>query len=49
MKMHFDKKLIETALLIFALTTILWCSVFGYVISKIDSDYKIKIEKLKTK
>jgi hypothetical protein len=41
-----DKKTIEFALLIFALTTIMWCTAFAYMIGKIDKDYKQKIELL---
>lgn len=39
-----DKKQIEYALLVFALTTIMWCIAFAWVIGKIDKDYKQQIE-----
>lgn len=42
-----DKKEIEFGLLIFAVTTILWCTAFGYMIGKIDRDYKQEIKILK--
>jgi hypothetical protein len=44
-----DKKLIETALLVFALTTIMWCTAFAWMIGKIDKDYKHRIELLEQK
>jgi len=44
-----DKKLIEYALLVFALTTIIWFTAFAYIIGKIDKNYKHKIELLKQK
>lgn len=41
-----DKKQIEFALLVFVLTTIMWCTAFAWTIGKIDSDYKQRIELL---
>ena len=44
-----DKKQIEYALLVFALTTIMWCTAFAWMIGKIDKDYKHRIELLEQK
>jgi hypothetical protein len=38
------KKPIEYGLLIFALTTIMWCTAFAWMIGKVDQDYKYKIK-----
>jgi len=43
------KKPIEYGLLIFALTTIMWCTAFAWMIGKIDLDYKNRIELLEQK
>jgi hypothetical protein len=44
-----DKKLIEYTLLVFALTTIIWCTTFAWMIGKIDKDYTHRIELLEQK
>ena len=44
-----DKKSIEHALLVFALSTIMWCTAFALMIGKIDKDYKHRIELLEQK
>ena len=44
-----DKKEIEYAFLVFALTTIMWCTAFSLMIGKIDKDYKQRIEILEQK
>ena len=44
-----DKKQIEYALLVFALTTIMWCTAFAWMLGKIDKDYKQRIEILEQK
>jgi len=44
-----DKKTTEYALLVFAITTIMWCTVFAWIIGKIDRDYKQRIELLEQK
>ena len=44
-----DKKQIEYALLVFALTSIMWCTVFAWMIGKIDRDYKNRIDILEQK
>lgn len=44
-----NKKVIEKMLLVFALTTIMWCTMFGYVIGVIDEAHKTEIIKLKNK
>jgi len=44
-----DKKSIENVLLVFGLTTIMWCTAFAWMIGKIDKDYKNRIELLEQK
>lgn len=39
-----DRKSIEFGLLVFAITTIMWCFSFSYMIGKISRDYEQKIE-----
>ena len=44
-----DKKQIEYAFLTFALTTIMWCIIFAWIIGKIDKTHNQQIEILKQK
>jgi len=44
-----EKKAIEYALLVFALTTIMWCTMFSWIIGKINKDYNHRIELLEQK
>lgn len=40
---------IECTLLVFVLTTIMWCTAFAWIIGKIDKDYKHTIDLLEQK
>lgn len=44
-----DKRQIEYALLVFALTTIMWCTAFAWIIGKLDKNYEQRIEDLEHK
>lgn len=39
-------KNVEYMILVFAVTTIVWCIVFSFIIAKIDYDHNQKIELL---
>lgn len=49
MHLFIMKMNIEFFLLGFALTTIMWCVMFGFVIAKISKDCEQKIEQFKKK
>ena len=42
------EKEINLGLLIFAITTIMWCVIFSYIIGKIDGNHRLEVENLKS-
>lgn len=43
-----ERRDIEFGLLMFAISTILWCGVFSFIIGTMDRKYKSDIEQMKT-
>lgn len=38
------KRELETALLVFAITSIIWCATFAYILGEVSREYEAKIE-----